>query len=446
MVQRRRSSMTLYEEACQVIPGGVNTSLRRVQPPVVFRESKGAIITDADGRSYIDFHAAFGPILLGHNFPAVNSKVAEAMQEIDLVGVGTTELEIELARRICKHIPSAERVLFCNSGSEATYHAIRLARAVTGRKKIIKFQGCYHGWHDAVALNVLSPTEKLGRRDPLSAGSLDEVLRNTIVCEFNDLESVERAVSAHQSEIAAMILEPVPHNVGCLLPNPGFLEGLREITRLNDIVLIFDEVITGFRHGLGGYQKVCGVIPDLTTMGKAMANGYPIAALCGKRELMDRFNTHPGGNVFFAGTYNAHPLSCAAANATLHFLETQRVHDHIFKLGDQVRKGLAGIVSRLKIPATVAGFGSVFLTYFMEGPISRYTDLLRNDERQFLSYRRGLMKRGVFMLPLNLKRNHISFSHTEAHIDSMLQAAEDVLKGMQKQFGPPRGARISVSK
>ncbi len=421
-------NQTLFLGASEVIPGGVNTSLRRIVPPLVFARAQGAIITDVEGREYLDYHAAFGPVLLGHNFEAVNQRVRDAMQRLDLVGVGVTDLEIALARKICAHVPSAEKVLFCNSGSEATYQAIRLARAVTGRKKIIKFQGCYHGWHDAVALNVISPAEKLGRQDLLSAGSLPEVTNATIVCRFNDLDDVERAIRENPGEIAAIILEPIPHNIGCVLPKPGFLEGLRELTRWHGILLIFDEVVTGFRHHLGGYQKICGVIPDLTTLGKSMANGYPIAALCGRRELMDRFNTHPEGDVFFAGTYNGHPIGCAAALATLEVLETQPVHEHIFRLGERMRSGLQEIVERLGIRATVAGFGSIFVLYFMEGPIESYEDLLRNDSERFLAYRRKLIERGIFELPLNLKRNHISFSHTEAQIEHSLQVAEDVLR------------------
>ena len=418
----------LFREAREVMPGGVNTSLRRVFPELAFTGAQGAMITDADGNEYIDYHAAFGPILLGHNFEAVNRRVAEVMQDIDLLGVGTTEVEIELAKKICHHFPSAEQVLFCNSGSEATYQAIRLARAVTGRKKIIKFQGCYHGWHDSVAMNVMSPADKLGTKDPLSAGSLHETLCHTLVCNFNCLEDVEKVVANYRGEIAAVLLEPIPHNIGCLLPEAGFLADLREITRQNGILLVFDEVITGFRHGLGGYQKICGVTPDLTTMGKAMGNGYPIAALCGKRELMERFNTHPEGDVFFAGTYNAHPMCCAAALATIEVIEKEGVHEHIFRLGEKVRKGLREIMDRLKIKAEVVGFGSVFLTYFMEGPIRTYEDLLRNDQQYFVTYRRKLIERGIFELPLNLKRNHISFSHTEAQVERSLQAAEDVSK------------------
>jgi glutamate-1-semialdehyde 2,1-aminomutase len=309
--------------------------------------------------------------------------------------------------------------------------AIRLARAVTGRNKIIKFQGCYHGWHDYVAMNVISPEGKVGKKDPISAGSLKEAVDHTIICAFNNLDDVEEKLRENNDQVAAIIVEPIPHNIGCVMPQPGFLEGLREITRMKDIILIFDEVITGFRHGLGGYQAICGVTPDLTTMGKAMANGYPIAAIGGRADLMDRFSTNRGGDVYFAGTYNGHPLACAAAVATIEVLETPGSYEHLFSLGERMRHGLAEIMERRKIRSLVAGFGSVFLTYFMEGQVRDYTDLLRNDARFFVEYRQRLLDKGVFKLPMNLKRNHISLSHTVPDIDRTLQACEDSIKEMQ---------------
>ncbi|MEM2803659.1 MAG: aminotransferase class III-fold pyridoxal phosphate-dependent enzyme, partial [Nitrososphaerota archaeon] len=231
-------SLELFEKACRLIPGGVNTSIRILDPPIVFTKARGSRIYDADGNEYIDYHAAFGPPILGHNNPEVNRRVMEIMSEVDLIGVGTAEIEIRAAELIVKHVPSIEKVLFCNSGSEATYHAVRLARAVTGRKKLIKFQGCYHGWHDYLLMNVISAPDKIGKKDPLSAGMLPEAVENTIVLDFNDLDGVERTVKTHRGEIAAIILEPIPHNIGCVLPKIDFLRGLREIADREDIVLI----------------------------------------------------------------------------------------------------------------------------------------------------------------------------------------------------------------
>lgn len=423
-------SERLYEQACQIMPGGVNSAIRNTLPHLVFKRATGAVLVDVDGNEYLDYQCAFGPPLLGHAHPAVNRRVAEALEVCLLPGVGTTELEIELARKIQQHIPSAQKVLLCNTGSEATYHAIRVARAFTGRKKIIKFQGCYHGFHDYVLRNVISPVEKVGKLDPGSAGILPEVLEHTLVCAFNNLNEVETTLAGHRGQVAAIILEPIPHNIGCVLPKPGFLEGLRELATAHGTVLIFDEVITGFRHHLGGYQAICGVTPDLTTLGKAMANGFPMAALCGKAEIMDRFSTRPGGDTFFAGTYNGNAVGCAAALATIEILEREPVHPHVFRLGDRLRKGLREIHERLGVRATVAGFGSVFLTYFLEGPIENYSDLLRNDAERFVEYRRRLIERGIFKMPMNLKRNHVSYAHTDVHVDRTLEAVEEVLKDM----------------
>ncbi len=270
-----RYSQKIYAEACEVIPGGVTSGVRNVVPHLVIRRAEGALLFDVDGNEYIDYHGAFGPPLLGHNNSVVRRRVFEALQDGLLPGIGTTTLEIELARKICQHVPSAEKVLVCNSGTEATFHAIRVARAHTGRTKIIKFQGCYHGFHDYVLRNVSSPPDKVGKWDPGSAGMLPEAVENTLVCAFNSLDDVERALAAHRNQVAAIIIEPIGHNMGCVMPKPGFLEGLRALATAHGAVLVFDEVVTGFRHHLGGYQAICGITPDLTTLGKAMANGFP---------------------------------------------------------------------------------------------------------------------------------------------------------------------------
>ena len=424
------NSERLYALACESIPGGVNSALRGTLPHLVIRRAAGASLVDADGNEYIDYHGAFGPALLGHNHPEVRRRVIEALQSGLLAGVGTTELEIAVAAKIRRHIPSAEKVLLCNSGSEAVFHSLRVSRAITKRHKIIKFQGCYHGIHDYVLRNVASPADKVGMLDPGSAGIPPEALENTLVCEFNNLEIVEKTLAAHRGQVAAIILEPIAHNVGCVMPGPGFLRGLRTMATAHETVLIFDEVITGFRHHLGGYQTIAGVTPDLTILGKAMANGFPIAAVCGRADIMDHFSTRPGGDTYYAGTFNGNAVGCAAALATMEILERESVHEHIFRLGERMRNGLKQITVRLGLRATVAGFGSIFLTYFMDGPIQDYRDLLRNDAGRFIEYRRRLIERGIFKMPANLKRSHVSYSHTEAHIDRTLEVCESVLKDM----------------
>jgi glutamate-1-semialdehyde 2,1-aminomutase len=299
---------------------------------------------------------------------------------------------------------------------------------VTGRRYLSKFQGCYHGWHDAVAMNVISPADRIGRQDLLSAGIVPEVAEATLVLPFNDAGAVARALEEHAGEVAAIILEPIPHNIGAVLPLPGYLEQLRQLATQHGVILIFDEVITGFRHGLGGYQQIAGVTPDLTTLGKAMANGWPLAALGGKAELMEQFNTTPGRPAFFAGTFNGHPAMAAAALATIEKLQTQPVHAHVFRLGERIRDGLREILPEFDIPATVSGFGSVFVTYFVDGPVARYEDLLANDAALFTGYRLAQMEHGVFELPLNLKRSHVSYAHTDADVDRLLEATRQSLR------------------
>src|SRR5262245_26094740 len=420
------ASEALLESAAEVIPGGVNTCRRRSEPRLCFRRGAGAYLEDLDGRRYLDYHAAYGAILLGHSHPAVTQRVARAIEETVLFGVGVTEAEVALASKIVEHVPSADQVVVCNSGSEATYHAIRLARGVTGRTPIIKFQGCYNGFHDYVLRNVLSRPEAVGRRDPHSAGMLDAAIDATLVCRYNDLEDV-RATLEH-NDVAAIIVEPIAHNSPGLLPRPGFLEGLRALCDEFGALLIFDEVITGFRHHIGGYQAIAGVLPDLSTFGKAIANGFPLAAIAGRREYMERFTTTDSGDVHFGGTYNGNAVAVEAGLATIEQLEDGRVHAHVYELGERMRRGLDEIAARAGVPAVVGGYGSLFVLCFMDGPLDSYDDVLRNDDELFGRYRRELIKRGVFEMPESLGRSHISASHTADDIDRSLEAAEESLR------------------
>ncbi|MEU0561873.1 aspartate aminotransferase family protein [Dactylosporangium sp. NPDC006015] len=425
------SGTTLAERARRVIPGGVNSGQRSIPglTELVIARAAGARFWDTDGREYTDYHAAFGPPLLGHNDPDVNAAVTEAGQRLDLCGVAVTDGEVQLAETLAELVPSIEQVLLTSTGSEATFHALRVARAATGRRLVVKFQGCYHGWHDAVSLNVISAPDRVGVQDPISTGILPEVLDATLVLRFNDAPAVRAAFAEHGEQIAAVIVEPVPHNVGCLLPDPEFLQALRDECTRAGSVLVFDEVITGFRHDLGGWQRISGVTPDLTTLGKALGNGYPIGALGGRADLMDLFSTRPGAPAFFAGTYNGHPAMVAAALATLGKLRTEPVHEHVYRLGERIRAGLAEVFADLGVPAVVTGHGSVFVSYFMDGRVPRtYDDLLRNDAGMFIGYRRRMPEHGVFELPLNLKRNHVSYAHTDADVDHLLEATRSAVR------------------
>ncbi|MDI6023417.1 aspartate aminotransferase family protein [Leucobacter sp. UT-8R-CII-1-4] len=423
----------MAQQAAQIIPGGVNSATRAIGAPWAFASAKGARIVDVEGRSYVDYHAAFGATLLGHADDRVNHAIRTAIEQIDLVGLGTTELELEVARLTVDAIPSAEMVISTVSGSESVFQAIRLSRGATGRKYILKFQGCFHGSYDAVARNVISSPALAYGRDPNSSGILDAALDHTLIAEFNDLASVEELFAKYPEQIAAVILEPVPHNVGALLPEQEFLEGLRRITREQGTVLIFDEVITGFRHALGGYQEICGITPDLTTFGKAMGNGYPVAGLAGSAELMRNF-TPMGGDVMLAGTFNGNAVSMSAALATITTLKDPEVgfYDHVYSLGDRMRAGLGEITARHGIPAVVTGIGSVFVTYFMEGEVRGYRDLLRNNDEAYATFHRRMMEKGSMMYPMSLKRNHISLAHTAEDIDRTLSQADEVLGEMAR--------------
>jgi len=424
-------SADILSEARALIPGGVNSATRNIGNPTGFRSSHGAIITDLEGRDYIDYHAAFGAILLGHNDERVNGAVADTFGTIDLIGLGVSELEVETARLVADLIPSVEMSITTMSGTESTFQAVRLSRAVTGRKFMVKFQGCFHGWHDAVARNVASTPERAYGRDPLSAGILDDAIDSTLIAEFNDLASVEELFAKYPDQIAGVILEPVPHNVGALMPEREFLQGLRDLTTREGAILIFDEVITGFRHAPGGYQELVGITPDLTTYGKSMGNGFSVAGMGGRADLMSRFSS-AGGDVVLAGTFNGNPASMAAAIATMRAISDPEIgfHEHVTRLGDRMRAGLTEITERHSIPAIVSGLGSVFVTYFMDGPVRGYRDLLRNNDTAYAMFHRRMTDEGFMMYPMTLKRNHISGAHTEEHIDRTLEAADRVLGGM----------------
>jgi glutamate-1-semialdehyde 2,1-aminomutase len=426
-VKTNEQSASLLRRASTVIPGGVNTARRKIDPPLCIQRGQGAYVEDLDGNRYIDFHAAYGAILLGHSYPAVNERVRAIMDDQVLFGVGITELEVAVAEKIVEHVPSAEQALMCGSGSEATFHAIRLARAATGRNLIVKFQGHYHGFHDYVLRNIISHADRIGKRDPASAGMLPAAVDATLVCRYNDLASVAAAFAERGEEIAAIIVEPIAHNSPSILPAAGFLEGLRAICDEHGALLIFDEVITGFRHALGGYQAICGVMPDLSTFAKAIANGYPVAVVAGPRVLMELYNTTAGGNVTFAGTYNGGAIAMAATLATLEVLETEPVHEHIFRLGERMREGLNTIAADLGVPVVVSGYGSLYAMLFMEGPLRSYEDVVRNDRDLFVHYRKELVRRGILEMPENIGRNHISFSHTEDDIDAALAVSREAL-------------------
>lgn len=424
-------STELLERARKVIPGGVNSSVRKIEPCIGWKTAKGAYLWDMDGNRYIDLNASWAACILGHRYDEVDDAVIAAIRDCDLIGLGTTTYEVELAERIVKNIPCAEKVLYSTCGSEATYHAIRLSRAVTGRTKIIKFQGGYHGWHDYVLRNTYNTKETMYTRDLGSKGMLDSAADETIVCRFNDLEDVEAKIKENAGKIAAVISEPVAYNLGCVKLQNEFLKGLRKLCDENGIMLIFDEVITGLRVGMHGYQGICGVTPDLCTIGKAIGNTYPIAVLAGPAKYMDMFNTAPSGKVAYGGTFNGGPFAMAACIATMDILERDHVHDHLFELGDYLRRGINEIFGRLGYEAEMTGYGSISIPLFAKGPFLNQEDIMRSDMDKVVSFRKGLINRGYYVVPGDVKRFCLMYSHTREDIDGLFQVAEDTLREMK---------------
>ncbi len=420
-------SLDVYERALKVVPKAAQTGLRseaHYPEPFVPERAFGCKIVDVDGREYTDYHLAFGPIILGHNHPEVNEAVKEQIDRGVLFGAGICELEVEVAEKIVDLIPSAELVNFVNSGTEATYHAIRLARAYTGREKIVKFEGCYHGWHDYVAFNVNPPADKMGKIYPQSRGILKAAYEATVILPFNDSDAFKDFMAEYHDEVAGVILEPIPHSVGAIIPQKKFLKTLRQETKTYGSVLIFDEIITAFRHNIHGVQHEFGVIPDLTTVGKSLGNGYPVAAIVGKKEIMSL--VHNG--VLVSGTYSGHPVGLAAAKKTLEILERDNVVEYISKLGDEYRKALSDLIEDTNVTARVVGYKSIFALQFAEGEVVDYSSIVGIDREKFRTFAAEMRKRGIFFTPNPMKRCHLSYAHTEKELDEFINAAGEVLK------------------
>jgi glutamate-1-semialdehyde 2,1-aminomutase len=434
-------SAQILEHNRRYIPGGVVSVNRATQPEIVFQKAVGAHLWDAEGNRYIDYHAAFAPYILGHNDPGVNAAVEKVFRDgLSLFGSGTTELEGQLAELVCKYVPCAQSVQFLNSGSEATYQAIRLSRAVTGRDDIIVMQGGYNGWHNDVACNLMTPLNVLGPRVspgeypflPISAGipKAHQTLVHPV--NYNDLTSVRRVCETHK--IACLITEPILQNIGVVHPEPGYLAGLKALANEFGFVLIFDEVKTGFRHAIGGYESITGVTPDLALFGKALANGYPIAAIAGRADLMDYF-VHPDAakRVLLAGTYNAHPVPTAAAIATIERLAANdgEVYRHGEALGARLQNGAEKILQELGITSTVARQGSALCIYFMDHQPKDWYDLAANHRFDFdAAMRVRMIDRGVYFFPTPTKQCSISAAHTEADIDTTLEILRDALSAL----------------
>ena len=441
MTSASETAAEIWERHKETIPGGVMSLNRVIDPMRVFPRAKGAYMWDHEGRRYIDYHAAFAPHMLGHGDPDVDGAVIETIRsDASLMGAGTTPWEGELAALFTECVPTVDQIQLTNSGSEANYFAIRGARAMTGRDGVLLMQGGFNGWPDDVAFNLMDPAEAVeghvpGEEHalrPFSAGIPDSTRTNVHVVEFNDLPAAEAVLA--RKEIAAVILEPILQNIGVVKPAPGYLEGLRALCDEHGTMLIFDEVKTGFRHALGGYQSICGVRPDLCTFGKAVANGYPVGVVGGKREAMAQFS-HPdmAKRALIAGTYNGHPVPVAATIATLNKLKAREgeIYGHMEALGARMEAGLSEIFGRRNYPATVVRQGSAFVVYFMDHAPETWSDIAcNNDAGRDVAYRKALIEKGVFYFPVTTKQGSISFAHTEADIDETLAITEEVLNSL----------------
>lgn len=428
------NSHAVVARARELIPGGAQTGLRAQAydtGDVAFEAAKGSTLTTVDGDEYTDYHLAFGPIVLGHGHPKVDAAAKAAIDEGVLFGAGTSRLELEVAEMLVDRLPSVDQVNFCNSGSESTYHAIRLSRAYTGNETVIKFEGCYHGWHDYVDVSVYPPADQVGQKYEESDGMLSGAVEKTVVVPFNDPEAFSEAVAEHADDLAAVILEPVPHSVGTLLPTQAFLDTLREETAAHDVPLIFDEVITGFRHSPRGAQTEFGVTPDLTCVAKALGNGYPIAAVGGREDLMRQAGGDNEAGVVISGTYSGHPIGLAAARETMRLLDEEDAQSYLTDLGERYREGLSDLLTDHGVEGRVVGHRSIFSPQFgVTGQPHDYEDIVGLDKEMFRTYAQGMRDRGQFFTPNPFKRHHLSLAHDDEDLAAYLDAADEVLSDL----------------
>jgi len=420
-------SHQLFEAARRRIPGGVNSPVRAFRgvggEPFFVKSAKGCRLLTADNRELIDYVGTWGPAILGHAPDVVTNAVREAAGHG--LSFGTPNpLEVEMAETICRFVPSVEKVRMVNSGTEATMSCVRLARGVTGRDKLIKFEGCYHGHVDS--LLVKAGSGALTHGTPDSAGVPKALAKLTITVPFNNIQAVRAAFAANPGEIAAVILEPVPANAGLYLPEPGFLDALRAICTESGSLLIFDEVMTGFRLARGGAQEIYGIRPDLTALGKVIGGGLPVGAFGGRPEIMDQLS--PDGPVYQAGTLSGNPIAMAAGLAQLRELERCHGWSQLEEIGAsfeaRVRQGIRGL------PCTFHRIGSMFCLYFREGPVLRLSDAMLSDREKFSKFFHLCLDGGIYIAPSQFEAGFLSLAHTSADIDETARVMTDALKSI----------------
>ncbi len=423
-------SKELFRKAKEYIPGGVNSPVRAFKSvggdPIFIESGAGAHIRDVDGNEYIDYVGSWGPHLFGHNPPFIMEAIADALNRGTSFGA-PCEPEVEMARLICELVPSVDLVRMVNSGTEATMSAIRLARGFTGRDKIIKFEGCYHGHGDSFLIKAGSGALTLGV--PTSPGVPASVAAETLVADYNDIESVRRTVNEHRGEIAAIIIEPVAGNMGVVKSDPEFLRQLRELCDLEEIVLIFDEVMTGFRLAPGGAQEIYGIMPDLTTFGKVIGGGMPVGAFGGRQEIMRSIS--PEGPVYQAGTLSGNPIAMAAGAAVLkHIKNNPDIYSDLNEKAIYLENGLKENLSKLGRSYAMNRAGSMLCMFFRESPVESYDAAARSDTRAYGKYFHEMLDRGIYLAAAQFEAMFVSTAHTEEDIDRTISAHYDSLKSI----------------
>ena len=439
-MKKTRRSSKLWKQSAKLMPGGITANIKFFEPyPVFMKKAKGSRIYDVDDNEYVDYCLCLGPLILGHGHPAVVEAIKKQLANSGTTMYGTPhELEIQMAKELNRLVPCAEMTRFVNSGLEATLHALRLARAYTHKTKIAKFEGHYHGAHDYVAVSVNPPLDSAGPRNtPLavsnSAGLPKFILENTVVLPFNDSASTERIIEKNKEELAAVIIEPVAR--GFLPPDKDFLKSLRTVTEENNIVLIFDEIMTGFRLGLGGAQEHFGITPDLVALGKVVGGGLPIGVFAGKSEIMECISPvgakSPSDRVFHSGTFNGCPTVLAAGLATIEVLKKPGAYKHIDWIADEVKKSMRDAFEDNKTDAQVIGQASMFQCLFTSDKVKDYRDIARADSRKRMNFDLELVNNGVYVRPG--RTYYTSSAHTKADLQKTFEAIEASAKATAMQ-------------
>lgn len=423
-------SISLYNEALKCIPGGVNSPVRAFKSvgmnPVFIKKGEGSKVYDEDGNEYIDYVGSWGPLILGHRHPLVMEALERCLKYIGTSFGAPTELETILASMVIEALPSVEMLRLVNSGTEATMSALRLARGYTGRKKIVKFEGCYHGHADFLLIKAGSGALTLGV--PTSPGVPEETASNTIVADFNNTEKLKEIFNTIGEDIAAVIVEPVAGNMGVVPPAPGFLEGLRSITSRYGSLLIFDEVMTGFRVAYGGAQKLYGVVPDLTCLGKVIGGGLPVGAYGGKREIMELIA--PAGPVYQAGTLSGNPLAVTAGIATLKILKQPGVYDELDKKSASLADGLQESASKAGVEISVNRVGSMLSAFFTGTKVTDYATACSSNTGHFSHYFKSMLENGIYIAPSQFEAAFVSTAHSENDIKQTIESAGNAFKAL----------------